>query len=371
MIYTGNRDSGSRSNKPRFKIGIFIVIAIFIAVSVRMVCVFKNSKEDKTYFYAQLLNIELPVIGLETEDEMEFTSTKMSIHRLFFDSLGLQDITYGKMLTNELSIMQGVTGNNYNYTERNKGSFFNNPFSSVTPFTLSDESISKDNIPICTNTDIYNPDIKKTLDSSKPEVLIYHSHIIENFGTANDSLNEETNIAGAGDVIENELRNNYGIEVIHDKTNYSRGNYNNSYASSRVGLNKWLKECKTFKVIIDLHRDSTPNKAIVTTDVFGNDAAKFRTVESKASPNFNANLAMENKIQEKAEKLFPGLCYKKYSYNHGKGNFNLDASDKCMLIELGSYVNTPEESRITAQCLARIIAEVIHDEEAAAESSPQ
>ena len=110
---------------------------------------------------------------------------------------------------------------------------------------------------------LYDPNLKKTLNKAKPEVLIYHSHTSEAYRASDNDTSKISsssdvtkNVSSVGDVIKEELEKKYGIAVIHDKTVHDKGNYYGAYKKSGVTLDKYLKEYGDFKLIIDLHRDS-------------------------------------------------------------------------------------------------------------------
>ena len=229
------------------------------------------------------------------------------------------------------------------------------------PFQVSEDSISK--LPVnndSKNTQIYNPSLKKEINKSKPEILIYHSHTTENYNAAEpESSDENTNVVGVGDVLSKELEENYGISVIHDKTDHCIS-YNDSYTRSGETVDKYLKQYGDFKMVIDLHRDSIDNKAVTTTEVYGMSASKIMFVNAKNSTRYNKNKALTEKVFNKTSELFPSLPIKIFTYDRGKNAFNQSKSDGCLLFEIGSHTNTPEESKVTAECMARVIAEIIN-----------
>ncbi len=63
-------------------------------------------------------------------------------------------------------------------------------------------------------------------------MLIYHTHNSEGYSEERTSNNEEHNVVGVGTLVAKELEENYGISVIHDKTNHS-ASYEQSYNKSR------------------------------------------------------------------------------------------------------------------------------------------
>ncbi|MGN0145377.1 MAG: stage II sporulation protein P [Clostridium sp.] len=361
MIYTQKRgkitSSRKTRGKPKIKIGLIILMVLVLIFFIRVIGVLKENKERGALVYVQILNIGLPIVENAVYDEGIYAENKLSISNVCFEALGLKDITYGKILSKELSLLGNMDGRNYKSTVvDNKNSLF-----SYNPFTLSEESILKEpNKTDSTNTQIYNPALKKELDNSKPEVLIYHTHTSENYdASCPDSLNEETNVVGVGDVLENELINNYGISVIHDKTNHC-SSYNESYKRSGETVDYYLKKYGDFKIIIDLHRDSINNKSATTTEIYGMNASKIMFVNAKNSTRYEKNKELTEKIYSKTEELFPTLPRKILTYNRGKDAFNQSKSDGCVLFEIGSHTNTPEESKVTAQCMARVIAEILN-----------
>lgn len=362
MIYTGNR--GRRINsqrkirgRPKAGIGLIILIILAIVFFIRVIGVLKDNKERGAFVYVQLLNIGLPVVENEVYDEGTYAENKLSISNVCFEALGIKDITYEKILSNELAILGSLNKDNYVYENKSKES----SMFAYNPFQVSDDSISRETyVSDSTNTQIYNPALKKTLNDSKPEVLIYHTHTSENYNADYpDSLNEETNVVGVGDVLENELRDNYGISVVHDKTNHCES-YDDSYKRSAETVDYYLKEYGDFKIIIDLHRDSVNNKAATTTEVYGMSASRIMFVNAKNSTRYEKNKELTERIFNKTEELFPGLARKIYTYNRGKNAFNQSKSDGCVLFEIGSHTNTPEESKVTAECMARVIAEILN-----------
>ncbi|MBE6062761.1 MAG: stage II sporulation protein P [Clostridium butyricum] len=361
MIYI-KKPNGSlkRSRaKPNVNVGILVFIFLISILFFRFAIVLKNSKERGAFFYVQLLNVSMPVIENQIYDEANYSENKLSVENVFLQVMGLDNITYKGIIKGELPLVAYVNVGipEKKYSEESGKLSFN-------PFIVSEDSISK-TAPVTwesdsKNTQIYNPALKKTLDKSKPEVLIYHTHTNENYdGNTPDSYNEQTNVVGAGDVLERELQDNYGISVIHDKTDHCRS-YNDSYKRSNETVCNYLKKYGDFKMIIDFHRDSVDDKSATTTEIYGMNAAKIMFVNAKNSTRYLKNKELTDKVYNKTLELFPGLVRKITTYNRGKNAFNQSLSDGCILFEVGSHTNTPEEAKVTAQCMARVIAEIIN-----------
>ncbi|MDP4089030.1 MAG: stage II sporulation protein P, partial [Bacillota bacterium] len=211
-----------------------------------------------------------------------------------------------------------------------------------------------------TANSIDNPNIKKPLDNTKPEVLIYHTHTTESYdpnGNYNDDPSK--NVCAVGDVLTDELENKYGINVAHDKTIHN-SSFNASYSRSRETVNKYLNKYGDFKLIIDLHRDAAYSKSTVTTKMNGENVADIRFVLCKKNPHFDKNLAVANSLADISNKYFPGFFKDIYYYNYGSKYFNQDLSNNAILIEVGANINTMDESKTSGKYIARIIAEYLN-----------
>ena len=125
MIYTGNR--GRRINsqrkirgRPKAGIGLIILIILAIVFFIRVIGVLKDNKERGAFVYVQLLNIGLPVVENEVYDEGTYAENKLSISNVCFEALGIKDITYEKILSNELAILGSLNKDNYVYENKSK-----------------------------------------------------------------------------------------------------------------------------------------------------------------------------------------------------------------------------------------------------------
>lgn len=356
MLYSYTRgkkrtNQTRKNNKPKFNIniGVTILIILVIIFFVRLIGVLKDNKERGALAYVQLLNLGMPIIQSQVYDEGAYAENKLSLSNICFEVFGLNKLSYKGILENELSFF-----NNSNVSSEDSIFTFNQ-------FEINDDSISKVSVNNnSTATNIYDPTLKKEIDQSKPEILIYHTHTHENYSdTQTDSQDENTNVVGVGDVLAKELEENYGISVIHDKTDHSV-TYNDSYSRSSETVDKYLQKYGDFKMIIDLHRDSLNDKAATTTEINGVSASKIMFVNAKNSTRYEKNKELTEKVFNKTSELFPTLPRKILTYNRGKGAFNQSKSDGSLLFEIGSNTNTPEESKVTAQCMARVIAEILN-----------
>lgn len=333
---------------------IVILLTITTIFFVRVYGVLKNNNERGAFAYVQLLNLGMPIIETQAYDEGTYAENKISLKYIFMEAIGVNNITFKNILNKEVSLINIFS---VDKKENNDAIKFNS-------YTINEDSISKINLSESTIGDqIYNPKLKKQIDVSKPEILIYHTHTHENYSIDEpDSVNEETNVVGVGDVLAKELEEKYGIAVIHDKTDHCIS-YNESYARSGETVDKYLNKYGDFKLIIDIHRDSITNKSITTTEIYGKSASRISFVTAKNSERYSQNAAITEQIFNKTKELFPTLPREITTYPRGKNAFNQSKSDNSVLFEIGSHYNTPEESQVTGECMARVIAEILNKEE--------
>ena len=110
-----------------------------------------------------------------------------------------------------------------------------------------------------------NEPMTYTVDASKPQVLIIHTHGSEAFDRSDGNYYEEMdpwrteddkyNVIRLGDELEKTL-NERGISVIHDRGLYDYPSYSGSYTRAEAAINEYLEEHPDIKVVIDLHRDA-------------------------------------------------------------------------------------------------------------------
>ena len=351
------RGGSYSTSKSNYNLGYMIIIIGFIIFIMRGINVINRNNERGGYAYVQLLNFSMPIVENQVYEKEVFSENNLSLKNVTLEALGFNKI-------NTYSIVKSQVGILSNILEK-KG--LNQVVNNLTPFSLSENSIAKltESELVGTST-AYDPSLKKELDTSKPEVLIFHTHTMEGYAeSGSDTSNEDYNVVGVGDVITNELEKGYGISTKHDKTNHSV-TYTQSYARSNETLKKYLDEYGDFKIIIDLHRDGVDSgksdelKNVYTANINNENLAKMMFVTAGNSTRYAANEALVNELYSKADSLFPGLIRKTYYYEYGATAVNYSLSDNFLLIEVGANVNTAEEAKTTGKYIARLIAEHIN-----------
>lgn len=346
-----------------------LIIIYVIVLILTMTCIVWGAAE-KTDGFAKELYIKTlysSVPYLKTISKNSDGSSADSLSGSFLYMLGIEINDPLSVIKKEIAYINFMPQDS-NVLEKNEGEGLEPYKLSEGEVTINSENDSSadtgnDDISNLQNriVTVYDPKLKKQLNAAKPEVLIYHTHTSEAYKPTEDGFSDDknVNVCAVGDALTSELQNNYGISVIHDTTKHDT-NYVQGYSKSSITLNKYLKKYKSFKVIIDLHRDGGVNKSIITTKMNDENVAKVMFVVSKASPRYTKNLALEEKLMDISNKLFPGFCRGICSYDHGTGNFNEDKSNNVILIEVGSNSNSSDEAKASAKYIARIIGQYIN-----------
>ncbi|MBS5951894.1 MAG: stage II sporulation protein P [Clostridium sp.] len=345
------RGGSSGAGKSNFSVGYFIIIIAFIIFLIRSVNIINNYGERGGFAYVQMLNFSVPLVETQIYDEAQYADNHLSLKNVVLEALGIKGMNGYSIVAKEVSLFSSILGNDSLRT----------PISKLTPFSLNNNSIAKmtpeEVAELNQVSAAYDPSLKKTLDNSKPEVLIFHTHTTENYAEAErDTTDNNFNVAGVGDVLAKELEEGYGISVIHDKTNHSVS-YNDSYARSNETLKSYLNEYGDFKFIIDLHRDSVANKDAVTVNINNQNLAKMMFVTGQNSSRYEANKALVDKLYNTANTLFPGIIRDTFEYEIAATSINYSLSDNMVLIEVGANINAAQEAKLTAKYIARIVAE--------------
>lgn len=204
------------------------------------------------------------------------------------------------------------------------------------------------------------------------EVLIYHTHTTESYFPTEQyyyvpmdkdshSNDLDFSVVKVGRVMANALRK-HEISVLHDITIHDIPNvvgvpYDKAYQT----LKKVLAKNKKIQVVLDIHRDAVGSREnsreVYLTEIDGVKMSKFSIVIGKNHDGWEKNNAFAEKVQEIANERYPGLC--RGIIQNERAKYNQVVSDKAILIEVGSYGNTLEESIETAKCLGEILAEAM------------
>lgn len=204
----------------------------------------------------------------------------------------------------------------------------------------------------------------------KPQILVYHTHSQEEFADSRPGVEEDT-VVGLGNVLVEHLENDYGYNVIHDKSKYDimggALDRNLAYNYAGNGIKEILKKYPSIEVVIDVHRDGAAKRV---TKINGEDTAQIMLfnglsrntkgeIDYLKNPNLMDNLAFSLQLQLKGRELFPGLMYKNYLHAY---RYNMHLRKKSILAEVGTNKNTVEEAKNSMKCLAVLLHEVLEGE---------
>lgn len=204
-------------------------------------------------------------------------------------------------------------------------------------------------------------------DSDKPQILIYHTHSQETYADSKPGAMEDT-VVGVGSLLAQILEEDYGYNVIHDKTTYDlidgKLDRNYAYTKAEKGIGKILDENPTIEVVIDLHRDGSAKRS---TLINGEETAQVMLFNGLSrdqngpityldNPNLQNNLAFSLQLQLKGVELYPGLFYRNFLKCY---RYNMHVRPKCLLIELGTDKNTLQSAKNAMEPFAEVLDYVL------------
>ena len=146
-----------------------------------------------------------------------------------------------------------------------------------------------------------------------------------------------------------------------DYMNINNMSHASSYKASRTFITEPIKNY-SFKLIIDLHRDSV-SKEKVTTVINNKSCAKIVFVNGLDYDTSEENLAISNKLNDMIKEKYPSLT-RGVMTKGGKGVngiYNQDLNPNMILLEIGSQHSTIDEVLNTIELLAPIIAEYVNE----------
>ena len=209
------------------------------------------------------------------------------------------------------------------------------------------------------------PVIKEEL---KPKIYLYNTHQTEEYQSS--ELLEFT-------IKPTVMINNYILEDIFNRNGYqtiveersikemlnnNNWKYSSSYKASRIYLEDTYKLNPSLEYFIDLHRDSLPHsKTYISID--GKDYAKILFLIGLENPNYEKNLLLTEKINNKLNEYYPGLSkgILKKGGEGVNGIYNQDFNENVILVEMGGYENTTTEVLNSSLAFAKCFMEAIYE----------
>ncbi len=212
------------------------------------------------------------------------------------------------------------------------------------------------------------------LGGDEPRILIYHTHYTEAYTQTPEhqyvetgswrTLDEDASVVAVGELLAQILRDKYGCNVIHDKTNHEPPKLATSYSRSEVTMKKYKEQYPSLTMFIDLHRDAGKTDTSVTID--GKKVARLMFVVGtgegatgtgyKIKPDFKSNYALALAITNRLAQFNPDLAR---NVRVKTGRYNQHISSQCLLAEVGDNANTLEECLNAVPYLAQAIVETV------------
>lgn len=212
--------------------------------------------------------------------------------------------------------------------------------------------------------------LKWDLTGDEPSILIVHTHSTEAYTQTADrqyepmggyyTTDDRYNVISLGDELER-LLEEAGLNVIHDRSNYELGDFNNAYDYSRKGVQDHLKEHPSIQMVIDLHRDAAQyadgTEWATSATVDGEPSAQVMFVVGSSGtglhhPNWETNLSIAEKLKVQMDRIAPGVAR---PINLRAARFNHDLAMGALIAEIGSAGNTHEEAMRAIPVLAETI----------------
>lgn len=202
----------------------------------------------------------------------------------------------------------------------------------------------------------------------QPKVYIYSTHYKEGYSATNlEEYNITPNVIMASLLLKEKL-NKLGVTTIVEESDIgdfmavNNWNHSHSYEASRYFVKDVLSKYPNLELIIDLHRDAVTKKAS-TTEIDGKSYAKILFVCGKENPNYERNLKLMNRLNEKVKAKYPSLTrgvmtHEGPGYN---GVYNQDLNPNMILLECGGNENNIGEVTNTLTLLAPLLAEVVNE----------
>lgn len=207
------------------------------------------------------------------------------------------------------------------------------------------------------------PQVKEVeIPAPPPLVAIYNTHTGETYA-ATDGVER---VAGRGGVVrvaavlEKGLRQ-HGIAVLRtERIHDSR--YATSYLESEKTVREFIYANPDIAALFDIHRDSKQPAGTTTVKVKGRDVARVLIVVGSDDrlpfPNWRQNLAFAQRIADRSDALYPGLCS---GVRVKDGRYNQFLHPRVLLFEIGGVNNSLEEAEAAAELFAGVLAEVLKE----------
>lgn len=214
--------------------------------------------------------------------------------------------------------------------------------------------------------------LRTALWGDEPLIAILHTHPSEMYRTDTFAPmsssgyhlfdTTDTGIIRVGRRLADTLREQYGIPVIHNTNLHDTPCHSCAYVESRKTVEMLLRQYPSIKVIVDVHRDGAEDLSMVTS-VGEAEAAQIALVVGRPAnesrhPRWQENDAFARRLSEIMYSRYPGLFRRTIYLN---GVYNQDLHPRAILVEVGNYYDHEEYAVHSAELLAAVLAEALHE----------
>lgn len=253
---------------------------------------------------------------------------------------------------------------------------FLSSFKMSEPITILEQSLgytfTSSNKPVEKKEDVklvfHHNDVEDLKLPELPRVYIYSTHYKEAYSAPNmEEYNITPNVIMASMLLKEKL-GKLGIPTIVEEADLgdfmavNNWNHSYSYEASRYFVKDAIAKNPNLELIIDLHRDAVSKKSS-TVEIEGTSYAKILFVCGKENPNYEKNLELMNKLNNKIKEKYPSLTRGVMTHdgNGYNGVYNQDLSPNMILLECGGNENNIGEVTNTLTLIAPIIAEMLNE----------
>ena len=356
----------------KYLVKITITIVIVIALT-KFFSGFKNNLNIDKNAFLSCLDIEIPSIKLANKEEN--MQTNMQPQKPLKMALDMELGILGSVEKNEKventkeekkeeskdteeELKEAQTGLNTEVLESNVPEKYTSEYNGVKIRNETDIKLTKE---------MLTPNV----DVNTENIVIYHTHTCESYTPTENykykasgnfrTLDINYSVARVGTELTKYMQH-YGYNVIHDTTLYDYPSYSESYDRSLKAVAKILQENEETDVLFDIHRDAIGDSTYAPTVKIGDEeAAQLMFVigsdgGGSEHDNWNENLKLAIKIQEKANELYPGL-FKPIILRNSR--YNQQLAKGASIIEVGATGNTMEQCLTSMKYLSKVLSEVL------------
>lgn len=202
---------------------------------------------------------------------------------------------------------------------------------------------------------------KPTFEKDQPAVLIYHTHVEENYL---DSEDNQSGVIYVGEEMKSVFEE-AGLKTIHLTEDFTRGgSFNTSYTRSLCGAETVLKKYSSIRIVLDIHRDSINDgdgACCPLTTIGGEAYAQVMIIcgtdaKGLSHPYWKDNLCYALALAKNIEGTYPSLCR---PINLNANRYNTHITPYTLLMEIGSEQNTTAEAVRAGRAVAKSIIKTV------------